>query len=32
MEKLEKEKKDWIQNTPPIWIETARANGKLGAN
>ncbi len=32
MEKLENDKKNWIQNTLPTWIETARANGKLGAN
>ncbi len=32
MDKLESDKKQWIENTPPAWIESARANGKLAAN
>ena len=32
MEKLEKDKENWLKTTPPAWIETARANGRLAAN
>ena len=31
MEKLEKDKENWLKTTPPAWIETARANGRLAA-